>query len=227
MFRDSFPSNSEVFWKRTAVLLVLPMLFAAASVAQNQNQNQPGSEGAGPAPNAPKQLPGLSDPSVNIVPVDESYVIGPTDVLYINVFHDKDYTGVYPVSPDGMITIPLVGEMKADGLTRRQLGAQVTEALSQNLKDPEVSVTLYDVRSKKYTVTGQVKRPGPYPLTRPITVFDAINDAGGFADAFSNQKNILIMRGTERLHFNYKDYVAGKNLDKNIPLKNGDTIFVK
>ncbi len=225
MFRDSFPWNSEVFWKRIAVLLVLPMLFAAAALAQNQNQ--PGSEGVGPAPNAPKPLPLLNDPAVNGVPVDESYIIGPTDVVYINVFHDKDYTGMYPVSPDGMITIPLVGEMKADGLTRRQLAAQLKEALSENIKDPEVSVTLYDVRSKKYTVTGQVKRAGPYPLTRPITVFEAINDAGGFADSFSNQKNILIMRGTERLHFNYKDYVAGKNLDKNIPLKNNDTIVVK
>lgn len=201
------------------------MLFAAAALAQNQNQ--PGSEGVGPAPNAPKPLPLLNDPAVNGVPVDESYIIGPTDVVYINVFHDKDYTGMYPVSPDGMITIPLVGEMKADGLTRRQLAAQLKEALSENIKDPEVSVTLYDVRSKKYTVTGQVKRAGPYPLTRPITVFEAINDAGGFADSFSNQKNILIMRGTERLHFNYKDYVAGKNLDKNIPLKNNDTIVVK
>lgn len=225
MFRDSFSSNSEVFWKRIAVLLVLPMLFAAASLAQNQNQ--PSSEGAGPAPNAPKPLPGLNDPGVNVVPVDESYIIGPTDVLYINVFHDKDYTGMYPVSPDGMITIPLFGEMKADGLTRRQLAAQLTEALSQNLKDPEVSVTLYDVRSKKYTVTGQVKRPGPYPLTRPISVFEAINDAGGFADSFSNQKDILILRNDKTFHFSYKDYLKGKDRNKNIPLQNGDTIVVK
>ncbi len=181
-------------------------------------QNQPR-----PAPETPKPLPDLPD----LAPVDDAYVIGPTDVLYISVLRDKDYTGIYPVHPDGIITIPLVGEIKADGLTRRQLAKQLTEALSQFMKDPEVSVTPYDVRSKKYTVTGQVKRPGPYPLTPPITVFEAINDAGGFADGFSNQKDILILRGGETFHFNYRTYIRGENRDQDITLQNGDTIVVK
>jgi polysaccharide export outer membrane protein len=215
-----------VFWKQIAVLILLPSFLAVVAAAQGQS-GAATPESDKPAPNAPKPLPGLNDPAVSGVPVDDTYVIGPTDVLYINVFHDKDYTGVYPVSPDGMITIPLVGEMKADGLTRRQLGKQLTEALSQNIRDPEVSVTIYDVRSKKYTVAGGAKRPGSYPLTRPITVFEAINEAGGFQDNFSNRKNILIIRGTEQFKFSFEDYVKGKNRDKNIELKNGDTIYIK
>jgi polysaccharide export outer membrane protein len=126
-----------------------------------------------------------------------------------------------------MITVPLTGEMRAEGLTPLQLTRQLTEALKEKLRDPEVSVTVWEVRSKKYTVTGQVKRPGSFSLVRQMTVFEALTEAGGFLDNFTNQKDILIMRGAQRLHFNYKDYVKGKNLDKNIPIQNGDTIVVK
>jgi polysaccharide export outer membrane protein len=213
-----------VIWKRLEVLTVLSLLLGAAAVAQNQSGAAPGPEAA---PNTPKPLPGLDDPAVSGAQVDDAYIIGPTDVLYINVFHDKDYTNLYVVSPDGMITVPLFGEMKASGLTRIQLGNQFAEALSQNFRDPQVSVSIYDVRSKTYTVAGGVKRPGPYKLTHPITVSEAINEAGGFQDTFSDRKNILIIRGAERLKFNFEDYLKGKNRDKDIELKNGDTIYVK
>jgi polysaccharide biosynthesis/export protein len=225
MFRDNFPRSREVIWKRMAVLIVLPLLFTAASIAQSQPQSAPDSEG--PAPNAPKPLPGLSDPAVSTIPVDDTYIIGANDVLYITVFHEKDYTGPYVVGPDGVITVPLFGEMKAEGLTKRQLGKQLAEMLSEKIRDPEVSVALYEVRSKKYTVTGQVKHPQAFPLIRRTTVFEAITDAGGFLDAFSNQTDILIMRGAQTFHFNFKDYVKGRNRDKNIELQNGDTIYVK
>jgi polysaccharide export outer membrane protein len=118
--------------------------------------------------------------------------------------------------------------MKAEGLTPLQLKKQLTEKFSEKLKDPDVTVTVWEVRSKKYTVAGQVKRPGAYPLIHPIRVFDAINEAGGFADAFANKKNIQIIRGTDApLKFNFEDYLKGKNRDKNIELQNGDTVYVK
>jgi polysaccharide biosynthesis/export protein len=126
-----------------------------------------------------------------------------------------------------MITVPLFGEMKAEGLTPLQLEQQMTDLLSGNGKNPEVSVTVWEVRNKKYTVSGQVKRPGSYPLSRPTTVFDAIFDAGGFVDNFSDQTDILILRGSQALHFNYEDHVRGENRDRNIALENGDTIVVK
>jgi polysaccharide biosynthesis/export protein len=223
MFRDTFPKNSEVFWKRIAVLLVLPMLFTLPSLAQNQ----PGPTESSGAPNAPKPLPGLDDPAISGAQVDlGTYVIGANDILSVNVFHDKDWTGLYPVRTDGMITVATFGEMKAEGLTPRQLERQLTEVLTQKLKDPVVTVGVYQVLSKKYTVTGQVKRAGSYPLIRPTKVFEAINEAS-FADNFSNQKDILILRGDQTFHFNYRDYLRGKNRDKNIELQNGDTIVVK
>lgn len=226
MFRDSFPWSSEVFWKRIAVLIVLPVLFAAAAGAQNQTK--PSSDAGGAAPDAPKLLPGLSDPTVSGAQVDlGTYVIGANDVLNIEVFENPQFTKLYPVRTDGILTIPLFGDMKAEGLTPLQLKNQLTEVFSEKIKDPQVSVTVWDVRSKKYTVAGNVKRPGPYPLIQATTVFEALTGAGGFLDNFSNEKDILIMRGTQRLHFNYKDYVKGKNLDKNIPLQNNDTIIVR
>lgn len=157
-----------------------------------------------------------------------SYIIGPNDVLNIEVFREPAWTKLYPVRTDGMITVALVGEMKAAGLTPTQLQKQLKEALKEELNDPQVTVSVYDVRSKTYQVTGEVKRPGTFSLIKePTTVFEAINQAGGFLDNFANQKDVLIIRGTQRLHFNYKDFVKGKNLDKNIPLQNGDTVDVK
>jgi len=224
VFRDNFPGSSEVIWKRFSVLIVSPLLFTALAAGQNPNNG-----GAADAPAPLKTMPALNDPGVNNAAVDQSkYIIGPNDILYIEVFREKDWTKPYQVRSDGMITVALVGEMKASGLTPKQLEAQLTDALKDQIKDPIVSVSVYEVRSKQYEVTGQVKRPGPYSLIKePTTVFEAINIAGGFLDNFANQKKILILRGAQRFEFNYKDFVDGKHMDKNIPLQNGDTVIVR
>lgn len=228
MFRDNFPGSSEVIWKRFSVLIVLPVLIAGWAAAQNQ---APGGPESG-APPAPKTLPGLNDPNVNNAAVDVgTYIIGPNDILNIDVFKEQAWSHGYQVRTDGMISVPLVGELRAAGLTPKQLETQLTQGLKDQagVLDPLVTVSVYSVQSKKYSVTGQVKRPGPYPLIGPTTVFDAINDAGGFLDNFSDQKHITVIRGDQRLPFNYKDYVAGKNKDKNknIALENGDVVSVK
>jgi polysaccharide biosynthesis/export protein len=227
MLRDDFPGSSQVTWKRLTVLLVLPVLFAAAASAQNQNNSGTATPSA--APDAPKALPGLNDPAASAAAVDQAtYIIGPNDILDIEVFREKDWSHLYPVRTDGMISVDLVGEMRAAGLTPKQLEGQLADALKTQIKEPSVTVTVYDVRSKLYTVTGEVKRPGGYPLIKnPMTVFDAINEAGGFLDNFSDRKHITIIRGSQRIPFNYEDYVKGKHLDKNIALQNGDTIIVK
>ncbi len=210
--------------KRLSVLLVLPVLLAAAAMAQNDTKATP------EAPAGPKAIPGANDPSTNNAAVDEStYIIGPNDVLDIKVFREKDWSGYYQVRTDGMITVSLIGEMRASGLTPKQLQAQLTEALKSQIKEPSVTVAVFDVRSKKYTVAGEVRRPGDYPLVRDTTVFEAINAAGGFLDNFANQTDIKILRGTQSFKFNYKDWVNQKNKDKNknITIENGDTIYVK
>jgi len=215
-----------VNWKRLPVLIVFSLLACGAASAQNLEN--PDSTASGPAPDAAKQLPGLNDPAVAGAPVDPTtYVIGANDVLNIEVFREKDLSRLYPVRTDGIISIPLVGEMKAAGLTPMQLTREFTEALSTNYKDPRVLITVWEVRSKKFSVTGEVKRPNTYPLIGKITVFDAINEAGGFADVFANQTDIQIIRGKDRFKFSYKDYVRGKNTDKNIVLENGDVVYVK
>lgn len=214
-----------MIWKRLSVLIVLPVLMGGIATAQNE----PNSSQAAPdsAPDTPKPI-GLNDPAVGGAPVDlATYSIGANDVLYIEVFREKELTRLYPVRPDGIITIPLVGEMKAAGLTPLQLTKQLTEALSEKYKDPIVTVTVSEVRSKKFSVTGEVKRPNTYPLIGKVTVFDAINEAGGFSDVFANQSDIQVIRGDKRFKFSYKDYIKGKNTDKNIELENGDVVYVK
>jgi polysaccharide export outer membrane protein len=222
MFRDNFSGSSEVIWKRAWVLL--PALFVAGVLGQT-----PGKGGGNDAPDPPKTMPGLNDPSVNNAQVDvASYIIGPNDILNIEVFGEQRWSHPYQVRTDGMITVALIGELKASGLTPIQLQRQLTEAFKSQINEPNVTVSVYDVRSKMYSVTGQVRRPGKFPLiANPTTVFDAINEAGGFADNFADKKHIQIIRGTQRLPFNYEDYVKGKNIDKNIPLQSGDTIIVK
>jgi polysaccharide export outer membrane protein len=225
MFRDNFRSGSEVFWKPITVLLVLPVLLAAAAMAQSSPKPAPDPS---VAPDTPRPLPGLDDPAVSGAPVDVgTYVIGANDVLNIEVFGSRELTRLYPVRTDGMITLQLFPELKAEGLTPMQLTRQLKEMLAEKFKDPEVSVTVWEVRSKKYTVTGQVKRSGSFPLVRSTTVFEALTEAGGFLDNFANQKDILILRGKDTFHFNFKDYLKGKNREKNIALQNGDTIVVK
>lgn len=159
-------------------------------------------------------------------PVDaKNYVIGPEDSLLIRVWREPELSGQFPVRPDGRISIPLVNEIQAAGLTPEQLGAAITRGLGKYMTQPEVSVAVVQVNSKKYFVIGEVARPGPYPLTVPTTVLEALVTAGGFRD-FANQKKILILRGAQRLKFNYKEVVAGKRTEQNIVLESGDKIIV-
>jgi polysaccharide export outer membrane protein len=115
--------------------------------------------------------------------------------------------------------------VQAAGLTPERLGEQLKQALSTYINAPDVSVSLQTVNSKKFFITGEVNRPGEYSLATPTKVFDALSNAGGFHD-FANKKKILIIRGAERIKFNYQDILKGKSLEQNILLENGDTIVV-
>jgi len=162
-------------------------------------------------------------------PVDpHSYLIGPEDVLKIEVFRDQELSRLVNVRPDGKITLLLVGDVQAEGLTPERLTAHVKEAYSQTLINPEIAISVMAVNSKSFTLTGKVNRAGRVPLVTPIRVFDALGLAGGFQE-FADQKHVQIVRGGQRLTFNYKDFVKGKKeaLDQNIWLQNGDTIIVK
>jgi polysaccharide export outer membrane protein len=158
------------------------------------------------------------------------YVIGPEDVLTVLFWRDKDMSSDVAVRPDGKITLPLVNEIQAAGLTPEELRVQVTEAASKFLVEvPTVSVVVKAINSRKVFVTGMVGKPGPYPLTGPTTVLQLLSMAGGLHE-YADSKNISIIRVVNgkqtSLRFNYKDVAKRKNLQQNIELKPGDTIIV-
>jgi polysaccharide export outer membrane protein len=161
---------------------------------------------------------------------DDSFVIGNGDVLAINVWKQPDITRSLPVRSDGRISLPLVGEVQAAGLTPLTLEANIKGALQAYLTEPEVTVIVEKINSEKFNILGRVAKPGAYPLTDPTTVLDAIALAGGCRD-FAKNKAIYILRvnadGSEsRIPFNYQSVIKGKNLEQNILLRPRDTIVV-
>lgn len=184
---------------------------------------------ATPASPAPAQARATAAPVVPGVPTPPDYVIGPDDVLTIVFWRDKDMSGDVAVRPDGKISLPLINEVQATGLTPEQLRVSVTEAAGKYVEDPNVTVVVKAINSRKVFITGQVGKPGPYPLSSPTTVLQLIATAGGVGE-YSKSEKIVVMRtenGKSVSHkFNYKEVTEGKKLQQNIELKPGDTIIV-
>ncbi len=154
-----------------------------------------------------------------------SYKVGAGDQIGIFVWREPELTMRQTVRPDGKISMPLIGDVVVDGRTPNDIREDLGVKLKEYVLNPSIMVEVLAVRSKKFTVTGEVGRPGSYPLTGPTTVLDALTNAGGFRD-FANKKKITILRGTETLKFNYNDVIKGKNREQNIELLDGDLIVV-
>jgi polysaccharide export outer membrane protein len=163
------------------------------------------------------------------VSVSESYVIGPEDVLYIHVWKEDALSRTVLVRMDGKISLPLVDDVQAAGLTVRQLKEVLTKRLKEFVDNPNVSVIVTEPNSFKVYVSGQVKTPGVVRLRSETSILQLITMVGGFTD-WANQKKILIIRkedGKEkRITVNYKKIVKGDTPDSNIILKSGDHIIV-
>lgn len=199
--------------------------LAAMSVAA-QSEGQPGVQEPATIESTPGYQP--LNPSDTMAPVDlDTYEIGAEDVLMVRVWRENEVSGSVAVRPDGMITLPLIGEVRAAGRTPLQLKEEVTTKLAEFLNRPEVMVAVTAVRSKKYYITGQVNRTGQFPLVVPTTVLEALSGAGGFQQ-WAKKKDIRILRngGRETLKFNYNQVTKGKDLDQNVYLQNGDHIIV-
>ena len=157
------------------------------------------------------------------------YVIGPDDQLFIVYWREKDLSAEVVVRPDGQISLPLLNDVAAGGLTPEQLRLAITQGATKFVADPTVSVVVKAINSRKVFITGQIAKPGPYPLGGPTTILQLIATAGGVAE-YAEKKKIVIVRrenGKDRtLRFNYEDVVKGKNLAQNIDLKPGDSIIV-
>ncbi|HLY40573.1 MAG TPA: polysaccharide biosynthesis/export family protein [Terracidiphilus sp.] len=163
-------------------------------------------------------------------PHNDSYVIGNDDKLDINVWKETEVSKVIPVRSDGKISLPLVGEIQASGRTPLQLEQAIAEKLKAFMTDPQVTVIVEQVNSKKYNILGEIGRPGSYSLTLSTTIMDAIAAAGGFRD-FAKRSNVYILRtnadGTQtRINFNYKEFIKGKHLEQNVKIEPQDTIIV-
>ena len=154
-----------------------------------------------------------------------TYKIGPADILSIRVWNEEKFSGPVAVHQDGKITLPLVGDVEAGGLTPVEVQDTVAKALTKYVVKPLVTVTVQQVQSKKYYLDGEVNHPGEYPLAIPTTILEAISRAGGLQE-FANTKKIYVLRGDQRLPFNYKDVLRGKHMEQNIRVEPGDHIVV-
>jgi polysaccharide export outer membrane protein len=167
----------------------------------------------------------------NAIPAtaDPDYVIGPADVLNISVWKEPELTASVPVRPDGKISLPLLNDVDAAGLTPMALGNSITEKLKKFLADPRVSVTVSQTNSQRVYILGEVARPGAFPLLPHMTVLQALSTAGGFGQ-YADQKKIYVLRTENgkqvKLPFDYKQVIKGRNAEQNIFLQPGDTIVV-
>lgn len=178
---------------------------------------------ASPVP--PATLPPSQSQASKTASPSDAFTIGASDVLLIHVMHEPELTGKYDVGPDGMISMTLAGAVKAAGLTGVQLADAIRDKLKDTIRNPEVSVQVTQVNSRKFILQGEVRRPGAYALITPMTVLEALSLGQGFTD-WANTKKIYVLRRGERLNFNYKDVSHGKHMDENIMVENGDQIFV-
>ena len=158
------------------------------------------------------------------------YVIGPDDVLAVNVWKEPEISRTLPVRPDGNISLPLVGDLVASGRTPVELQKEIRKQLVTYLSDPEVAVVVQEAKSHKFNIVGEVEKPGSYVMSGPMTVLDAIALAGGLRD-FARETKIYVLRvntdGSRlRLPFNYKHVIKGSDLKADVQLEPRDTIVV-
>ncbi len=158
----------------------------------------------------------------------DEYVLGPGDVIQIVVWRNEHLSKTLPVRPDGKISLPLVDDVQAAGMTPSQLKETISKGLKHFIDNPIVTVIVSEVNNFKVSVIGEVKKPGVYLLKGKTTVLEAISMAEGFTE-FATTNNILLMKKTkgERLRFDYRAYISGENMDQNVYLDPGDTIIVK
>jgi polysaccharide export outer membrane protein len=210
--------------KSIASSIAIAIAIAIATPGFAQAQKPAVSAQSVPAAAVAAAAPRATDP---VVP--PGYVIGPDDQLSIVFWKDKEMSADAQVRPDGRIALPLINEVQAAGLTPDQLREKITEESKKYMEDASVTVVVRQINSRRAFITGEINRPGAYPLTSPTTVAQLIAMAGGLRE-YANSKKIVIMRTENgkqrRLPFNYKDIIDGKNLQQNVELQPGDTVIV-
>ena len=209
-------------WYRPIVAsIVMSLMIAGLAAAQDPAKRAPApAAAAAPTNAAPASAAGGA-------PVGADYKIGIDDVLDIAVWNNTTVSRTVPVRPDGKISLPLLNEVQAAGLTPSQLRASLMSKLVEYMPTPEVSVIVREVHSNKISVLGEVRKAGRYEISQRATVLDAVALAGGFND-FARRTKLVIMRqegnGTKRIPINYNRIVAEE--DDNVVLQPGDIVVV-
>ena len=200
-----------------SMTVCLVLLLGACSVAEAQ------SSAGGSNQKSASQAPAVAAPA----PLDPDYRIGPQDVVQIDVWKEPEITRTIPVRPDGKISLPLLNDVQASGLTAMQLAANIREGLTKFLNSPQVTVTVTQINSRRVFVTGEVGRSGALPLLPGMTALQALSSSGGFSQ-FAKIKGIYILRNESgkqtRIPYNYKAVLKG--VQEDILLQPGDVIVV-
>ncbi len=208
---------------RIFVWLALALIIAPAACSQGTPQN------SGAAMKFDSNAASGTTSRTTLDPKASDYLIGAEDVLSINVWKEPEISRSLPVRSDGKITLPLAGEIEVAGHTTGYVQDEIKTRLKKYMSAPEVTVMVSEMKSRSFTVLGEVLRAGKHPLNRPTTVLDAIALAGGFRE-FAKRKSIYVLRdesGTQkRLSFNYNDVIKNRNTAQNITLQPGDVVVV-
>ena len=208
-------------WGKAGTMLLLTLLAIPLAGQQTTSKKA--------QPNKPV-IPANADASKPVAATtDPEYVIGAEDVLNISVWKEPEVTRTVPVRPDGKISLPLINDIQAAGLTPAQLTALIMEKLNKYFTDPQVTVIVTAINSRRIYILGEVNRSGTYQLLPGMTVLQALSGAGGFSQ-FANLKGIYVLREENgkqiKFPFNYKEVIKGNRPEQNILLKPGDTIVV-
>ncbi len=209
------------------ILAAIAALVRPALAGSSQEKNQDSTQTTQTASARP--VTERPEPVSAPVKAGKDYVIGADDVLDVSVWKEQELTRTLQVRPDGKISMPLVGDVQAAGLTPGQLSQSIGEKLKKYLTAPQVTVILTQINSQRVYVIGEVTRPGAYPVLPGMTILQAISSAGGLTQ-FANSKKIFLMRNEDRTQakypFSYKEVLDGRKAEENLMVKAGDTIVV-
>jgi polysaccharide export outer membrane protein len=193
--------------------------FAVSLLALTIHAQQPSKDAPG--------RQGIATSSATDAAAKTEYKIGPQDLLQIDVWKEPEITRTIPVRPDGKISLPLLNDVQASGLTAMQLAANIRESLGKYLTNPQVTVTVTQINSQRVFVTGEVAKSGAIPLLAGMTALQALSSSGGFTQ-FAKIKAIYILRiqngKQEKIAYNYKEVLKGNKED--VPMQPGDVIVV-
>jgi len=210
-------------------LRTLPLVLISVALSCQAQSGEPSTNPSALAENGPPVQPPVAPERIAPGGADAgSYVIGPSDVLSVTVWKQPALSGTLLVRPDGMVSMPLVRDLQASGLTPEQLSDEITTGLRKYIQDPSVSVVLTQVHSKVVYTLGEVGKKGPVELTPGMTLLQALSSAGGLTD-YANKGKIYILRTQDgkqvKVPIRYKEALKGDS-NCNVVLKPGDTIVV-